>query len=141
GTNTGRRRRPGWFDLVMLRHAIRVNSCSELAISKLDVLDGFDTVRVCVAYEVDGRRTTTLPHLQSELARAVPVYEDLPGWTSSVRHARERGDLPGTAVDYLGFIEGHLGLPVRYVGVGPERDEYVVFNGGNEPLAVSPAGA
>ncbi|MPY93298.1 MAG: adenylosuccinate synthase [Acidimicrobiia bacterium] len=141
GTNTGRRRRPGWLDLVMLRQAVRLNSCSELAIAKLDVLDGFETVRVCVAYDVDGRRTTSLPDLQGELGRADPIYEDLPGWTASVRRARERGDLPPAAVDYLAFVERYLGLPVRYVGVGPERDEYVVFNGGSAPLAVSPAGA
>jgi adenylosuccinate synthase len=141
GTNTGRRRRPGWLDLVMLRQAIRLNSCSELAIAKLDVLDGFEQVRVCVAYELDGRRITSLPALQAELTRAVPIYEDLPGWPSSVRLARERDHLPAAAVDYLAYVERFLGIPVRYVGVGPDRDEYVVFNGDTTPLQATPAGA
>ncbi len=138
GTNTGRRRRPGWIDLVMLRQAIRLNSCSELAIAKMDVLDGLDTVRVCVAYEVDGVRTSTLPDVQNTLARAVPIYEDLPGWRTPLRTVRERNALPVEAIDFLAFIERHLGIPVSYVGVGPERDQYVVFNGGNQPAVVAP---
>jgi adenylosuccinate synthase len=128
GTNTGRRRRPGWLDLVMLRHAVRLNSVSELSIAKLDVLDDFERIRVCVAYEVDGHRVSHLPALQAELSRAVPVYEELPGWRSSLRAVRERRQLPSAAADYLAFVEHQVGVPVTYVGVGPERDEYVRFS-------------
>ena len=138
GTNTGRRRRPGWIDLVMLRQAVRLNSCSELAMAKLDVLDGLDPVRVCVAYEIDGERTTTLPDIQPRLAQAVPVYEDLPGWGEALRTVRERRDLPRAAVDYLAFVEAQLGIPLTYVGVGPGRDEYVVFNASGDMAPVSP---
>ena len=94
GTNTGRRRRPGWFDAVMLRHSVRLNSLSELAITKLDVLDPFDTVRVCVAYEADGRRFVRFPDDQSLLHKATPVYEDLPGWGTDLSSATEPEHMP-----------------------------------------------
>ncbi len=84
GTNTGRRRRTGWFDAVMLRHAVRLNSLSELAITKLDVLDDLDAVKVCVAYEVDGERLEHLPYHQSVLHKAKPIYEELPGWKTDL---------------------------------------------------------
>ena len=101
GTNTGRRRRVGWLDLVMLRHAVRLNSLSEVAITKLDVLDSLDVVKVCVAYDVDGRRTEYMPYHQSDVHRARPVLEELPGWRTSladvtppVGPARRGGRLP-----------------------------------------------
>ncbi|MEI2699844.1 MAG: adenylosuccinate synthase [Microthrixaceae bacterium] len=84
GVNTKRRRRPGWFDAVMLRHAVRLNSLSELAITKLDILDTFETLKVCVAYDVDGVRHDHLPYHQSDLHRAVPIYEELPGWNTDL---------------------------------------------------------
>src|SRR3954449_13275221 len=84
GTVTGRRRRPGWFDAVMLRQAVRLNSLSELAITKLDILDGLDTVKVCVAYDVRGERVTHLPYHQSDLHAATPIYEELPGWKTDL---------------------------------------------------------
>ena len=125
GTNTGRRRRPGWFDAVMLRHAVRVNSLSELAITKLDVLDALDEVKVCVAYEVDGRRLESLPDNQSLLHRATPVYERFPGWGSDLSEATEPGHLPQKAHDYVAFLEAQVGVPIRLLGVGPGRDQYV----------------
>ena len=125
GTNTGRRRRPGWIDAVMLRHAVRLNSLSELAITKLDVLDAFDEVKVCVAYEVDGRRVEHLPDDQSALHKAVPVYESFPGWASDVSEATEPGHLPQRAHDYVAFLEEQVGVPIRLLGVGPGRDQYV----------------
>ena len=128
GTNTGRRRRPGWFDAVMLRHAVRVNSLSELAITKLDILDGLDTLRVCVAYDVDGVRHDHLPYHQSDLHSAVPVYEDLPGWGTDLSTATERHQLPAEAVAYLEFLEEQVGVPVTFVGTGPGRDQYVHFS-------------
>jgi adenylosuccinate synthase len=125
GTNTGRKRRPGWFDAVMLRHAVRLNSLSELAITKLDVLDAFDEVKVCVAYEVDGRRIEHLPDNQSVLHRVQPVYETFPGWGHDLTDATEPGHLPPKAKDYVAFLEQQVGVPIRLLGVGPGRDQYV----------------
>lgn len=128
GTNTGRRRRPGWFDAVMLRQAVRLNSLSELAITKLDILDTFETLKVCVAYDVKGERHRHLPYHQSDLHAAVPVYEELPGWCTDLTSARERSDLPEQAVAYLEFLEEQVGVPITFVGVGPGRDQFVHFN-------------
>jgi adenylosuccinate synthase len=125
GTNTGRRRRPGWFDAVMLRHAVRVNSLSEVAITKLDVLDPLDELRVCVAYEIDGQRVVGYPDSQSALHRALPVYETLPGWGTEIAKAKEPHDLPDAARAYIAFLQDQVGVPIHLVGVGPGRDEYV----------------
>jgi adenylosuccinate synthase len=125
GTNTGRRRRPGWIDAVMLRHAVRLNSLSEIAITKLDVLDAFDEVKVCVAYEVDGQRIEHLPDNQSVLHRVTPVYETFPGWGTDISSSTEPGQLPARARDYVSFLEAQVGVPIRLVGVGPGRDQYV----------------
>jgi adenylosuccinate synthase len=125
GTNSGRRRRPGWFDAVMLRHAVRLNSLSELAITKLDVLDVFDEVKVCVAYDIDGQRVERLPDSQSLLHRAVPVYESFPGWGADTTDATEPTHLPSKVTDYIRFLEQQVGVPIRLLGVGPGRDQYV----------------
>jgi adenylosuccinate synthase len=127
GTNTGRRRRPGWLDLVMLRHAVRLNTISELAVTKLDVLSALDTLKVCVAYEADGERLTRLPYHQSVLYKVEPVYEELPGWRTDISGATSVSDLPTEARDYLDLIADHAGVPVSYAGVGPGRDQYVRF--------------
>ena len=125
GTNTGRRRRVGWFDAVMMRHAVRLNSLSELSIGKLDMLDIFDTLRVCVAYEADGKRHERFPDDQSLLHRVTPVYEDLPGWSGDLSSATEPDQLPSEARDYIEFLEAQVGVPITLVGVGPGRDQYV----------------
>jgi adenylosuccinate synthase len=125
GTNTGRRRRPGWFDAVMLRHAVRLNSLSELVITKLDILDVFDTVKVCVAYEADGRRYERFPDDQSLLHAVTPVYEELPGWSTDLSDCTEPHDLPPAARDYIAFLEDQVRVPIRLVGVGPGRDQFV----------------
>src|SRR5438067_664371 len=127
GTNTGRRRRTGWFDAVMMRQAVRLNSLTEIALTKLDVLDVFDTVRVCVAYEADGERYTHVPYHQSVLHKVTPVYEDLPGWHTDLTAVTSPSDLPPAARDYLAFLEAQAGVPVTYVGVGPGRDQIVRF--------------
>ncbi|HKY14269.1 MAG TPA: adenylosuccinate synthase [Microthrixaceae bacterium] len=127
GVNTGRRRRPGWFDAVMLRHAVRVNSLSEVAITKLDILDTFPTLKVCVAYEVDGVRHEHLPYHQSDLHRAVPIYEELPGWECDLTEVTEIHRLPAAARDYLSFLESQMGVPIGFVGTGPGREQYVQF--------------
>jgi adenylosuccinate synthase len=125
GTNSGRRRRPGWFDAVMLRHAVRLNSLSELAITKLDVLDALDEVKVCVAYDVDGVRYDHLPDNQSVLHRAVPIYETFPGWREDLSEATQPGQLPAKAHEYIAFLESQVGVPIHLLGVGPGRDQYV----------------
>ncbi|MDP6078100.1 MAG: adenylosuccinate synthase, partial [Acidimicrobiales bacterium] len=128
GTNTGRRRRPGWLDAVMLRYATRVNSLSELAITKLDVLDGLDAIKVCVAYEADGEHYDYLPYHQSVLHRAKPIYEELPGWQTDLSEVTERSQLPAEAEAYLQFVENQIGIPVGMVGVGPGRRQVLNFN-------------
>ncbi|MET0728007.1 MAG: adenylosuccinate synthetase, partial [Acidimicrobiales bacterium] len=125
GTNTGRRRRPGWLDAVMLRHAVRVNSLSEIAITKLDVLDAFDEVKVCVASEVAGQRIPHLPDNQSVLHQVTPVYESFPGWGGDISDSTEPGHLPTRVRDYVTFLEEQVGVPIRLLGVGPGRDQYV----------------
>lgn len=127
GTNTGRRRRVGWFDAVMMRHAVRLNSLSEIALTKLDLLDPFDTVKVCVAYEVEGVRFEHLPYHQSVLHKAVPVYEELPGWGADLSGATALRDLPKAAQDYVAFLSDQAGVPIRLVGVGPGREQFVHF--------------
>jgi len=127
GVNTGRRRRPGWFDAVMMRQAVRLNSLSEVALTKLDVLDTFEKVKVCVAYEANGERFTHPPYHQSVFHQVTPVYEELPGWQSDISSATELGDLPQAARDYVHFLAEQIGVPVRLVGVGPGREQFVRF--------------
>ncbi|MGH1489059.1 MAG: adenylosuccinate synthase [Acidimicrobiales bacterium] len=127
GTNTGRRRRPGWFDAVMLRQAVRLNSLTELAITKLDVLDTFETVKICVAYEIDGKRTEKLPYHQSDVHKAVPIYEEMPCWKTDLTAATERKHLPAEAMAYLEKIEEQVGVPVTLASTGPGRNQYLHF--------------
>jgi adenylosuccinate synthase len=127
GTNTGRKRRPGWFDAVMMRHSVRLNSLSDIALTKLDVLDGLDTVKVCVAYDVEGERYTHLPYHQSILHKAVPIYEELPGWNTDLSGFTERHQLPKNALDYIAFLEDQVKVPISLVGVGPGREQFLHF--------------
>ena len=128
GTNTGRRRRTGWFDAVMLRHAVRLNSLSELAITKLDIFDQLDSLKVCVAYEIDGQRFDHLPYHQSALHKAVPIYEELPGWTTDLTSVTRRDQLPTEALDYIRFLGDQVGVPISLVGVGPGREQFLHFD-------------
>ncbi|MEZ5343381.1 MAG: adenylosuccinate synthase [Acidimicrobiales bacterium] len=125
GVNTKRRRRPGWFDAVMLRHAVRLNSLTELAITKLDVFDTFETIKMCVAYEIDGKRVETLPYHQSEIHRAKPIYEEFPGWMCDLTAAREPGDLHPNAAAYLRALEAQVGVPVTLASTGPGRSQFI----------------
>jgi adenylosuccinate synthase len=128
GTNTGRRRRPGWLDLVMLKHASRLNTCSELALTKLDVLSPLDELKVCVAYEGDdGRRYDHVPYHQSVLHKVRPVYETLSGWGVDIERAERLDELPPEARDYVRFVEEFVGVRVSFVGVGPSREQTVVL--------------
>lgn len=128
GTNTGRRRRPGWFDAVMARHASRLNSLSEVAITKLDILDQLDTLKVCVAYEIDGERVTHLPYHQTDIHKATPIYEELPGWKTDLSELTERHQLPAEASQYLDFLEEQIGVPISLVGVGPGRRQFLHYS-------------
>ena len=127
GTNTGRRRRTGWFDAVMLRYAVRVNSLTEIALTKLDILDALDTVKVCVAYEHEGKRVEQLPYHQSVLHDCVPIYEELPGWNTDITEVTEKHDLPAAATAYIAFLEEQIGVPINLVGVGPGRRQFLHF--------------
>lgn len=127
GTNTGRRRRPGYFDCVMMRYARRVNSLSEMAIVKLDVLDQLDEIKVCVAYEHEGERIEDFPYHQTVLHNVKPIYETLPGWKTDLTQVTERSELPKAAEDYLMFLQENCGMPVSMVGVGPGRKQVIHF--------------
>ena len=125
GTNTGRRRRTGWFDTVMARQAVRVNGITELALTKLDVLNSLESLQVCVAYDVGGNRYEHMPHLLADLERAAPIYEQLPGWQTDLSDVLEARELPAQARGYLAFLRDQVGVPIRLVSLGPGREQYV----------------
>jgi adenylosuccinate synthase len=126
GTTTGRRRRCGWMDLVALRYAVRLNGMDALAITKLDVLSGIGPLRVAVRYRSkEGAVLDTFPYHQSILHSATPEYEELPGFDLDLTSCRNAEDLPQEARDYLGFIADFVGVPVRLVGVGPDREQVI----------------
>jgi adenylosuccinate synthase len=126
GTTTGRRRRCGWMDLVALRYAVRLNRMDSLAITKLDVLSGIGPLRVAVRYRSrEGAVLDSFPYHQSILHSATPEYEELPGFDDDIEQCREEGELPQAARDYLGFISDFVGVPIRLVGVGPDRDQII----------------
>ena len=126
GTTTGRPRRCGWFDAPIARYATRINGVTDFVLTKLDVLTGLDSVPVCVAYDIDGVRHDELPMNQTDFARAVPIYESLPGWTEDIRGARALEELPRTARDYVDALEKMIKAPISAIGVGPGRDETIV---------------
>jgi len=125
GATTGRPRRCGWFDAVVLRYAARVNGLTGLALTKLDVLDSFDEVKVAVAYEADGQVLEEFPEDLAVLERARPIYETLPGWRAPTGGARAVEDLPARARGYLERIEELTGVPIWFVSVGTERGEII----------------
>jgi adenylosuccinate synthase len=125
GTNTGRRRRCGWFDVPMARQAARLNSLSDIALTKLDVLDALESVKVCVAYEADGTRYDYPPYHQSVLHAVTPVYEELEGWREDLTACTSFDDLPRAAKDYVAFLAERIGVPIHVVGVGPGREQFV----------------
>jgi len=128
GTTTGRPRRCGWFDAVIARYAARVNGVTDFVLTKLDVLTGLDTVPVCVAYDVDGVRHDEMPVNQSDFHHAVPVYEELPGWSEDISGARSVEDLPKAARAYVDTVEEMAGARISAIGVGPDRDQTVVVH-------------
>ena len=125
GTVTGRRRRVGWFDVPMLRQAIRLNSISEVALAKIDKLDQFDVLKVCVAYEYDGARYEYPPYHQSEFHKVRPVYVEMPGWRTDLSGAEEVEQLPSEARDFVRVISTEARIPIHLLGVGPSRHQFV----------------
>jgi len=125
GTVTGRRRRCGWLDLVALRYSVRVNSLTDLFMTKLDILSEFDTLKIATAYSSLGERYTELPRQQRVLYNCSPVYRELSGWHSDISTVRRVDDLPKEARAYLDFIEEDTGVPVRWISVGPERTQVI----------------
>jgi len=126
GTTTGRGRRCGWMDLVVLRHACRVNSLSGLVVTRLDVIAGFETVKAAVAYELRGKTLDYVPANTFDLESVKPVYHEVKGWSGDIRSARKLDDLPREARDYLEFIETYTGVPVAIISVGPDRAETIM---------------
>jgi adenylosuccinate synthase len=127
GTTTGRPRRCGWYDAVIARYAARVNGVTDFVLTKLDVLSGLERIPVCVAYEVDGRRLDEMPMTQTEFHHAVPVYEELEGWSEDISGARTLEDLPPAAQRYVRTLEEMSGAPFSSVGVGPDREQTLVL--------------
>jgi len=121
GATTGRKRRCGWLDLVVLRESARLNGPTDLAITKLDVLSGLKEIKLCTAYEYRGETITYPPQEQNGMAHATPVYETMPGWDEDITQARSWDDLPEAAVNYLRRIEEISGVKIGYVSVGPDR--------------------
>lgn len=122
GVTTGRRRRVGWFDGVIANYSARVNGLTDLALTKLDVLSEFDTIKVCVAYECDGTRYTTVPEHEHVFAAAKPVYEDVPGWKDDISGCRSFEDLPREARDYVELVEDLAHTRVSIISVSPDRE-------------------
>ncbi len=125
GTTTGRPRRCGWLDLVALRYAARINGFTGLCITKLDVLDSFDTLKVCTKYKWNDKVFDELPPAQHIFSQVEPIYEELPGWKSDITGARSVKDLPDETIDYLNFIVKNVQVPISLISVGPKREEHI----------------
>ena len=126
GTVTGRKRRCGWFDAVLVRQTCATSGVSGIALTKLDVLDGFKTLKICVAYDLDGQRLDYLPIAADAQARCTPIYEELEGWSETTAGARSWADLPGAAIKYVRRIEELIQCPVALVSTSPERDDTIL---------------
>jgi adenylosuccinate synthase len=125
GATTGRKRRCGWLDLVVLRHAVRVNGITHLALLKLDILTGLPEIRACTGYRWKGEVLRELPASLTRLGQCEPIYQNFPGWSESISVARRFEDLPRAARDYVGWVEAQLEVPAALIGVGPERDSII----------------
>ena len=126
GTVTGRKRRCGWFDAVLVRQTCAISGINGISLTKLDVLDGFDTLKICVAYDLDGKRLDYLPTAADEQARCVPIYEEIEGWQETTQGARSWADLPGAAIKYVRRIEELIQCPVALLSTSPERDDTIL---------------
>ena len=128
GTVTGRARRCGWFDAVMVRQSVKINGTDGIALTKLDVLDGIDSLKICVGYELDGRRIDYLPTTSNQQDRLKPVYETLEGWSESTRGSRSWDELPTNAQEYIRYIESLIGSPISLLSTSPERDDTIMLH-------------
>ncbi|WP_417719901.1 adenylosuccinate synthase [Salipiger sp.] len=126
GTVTGRKRRCGWFDSVLVRQTCVTSGVNGISLTKLDVLDGFETIRICTGYELDGETLDYLPTAAEQQARCTPIYEEMQGWSESTEGARSWNDLPGNAVKYVRRIEELIGCPVALLSTSPEREDTIL---------------
>ena len=126
GTNTGRQRRCGWFDAVLVRQTCATSGVNGISFTKLDVLDGFETLKICVGYELDGQELDYLPTAADQQARCKPIYEEMPGWSESTEGARSWNDLPANAVKYVRRVEELIGCPVAMLSTSPEREDTIL---------------
>ena len=128
GVTTGRARRCGWFDAPVARYATRINGLTDIFLTKLDVLTGWEKIPVCVAYDIDGTRSDELPMTQTEFHHAKPIYEYLPGWSEDITGAKTLEDLPANARAYVKFLEEQSGARISAIGVGQDRDATISIN-------------
>ncbi|QBF32753.1 adenylosuccinate synthase [Thalassococcus sp. S3] len=126
GTVTGRKRRCGWFDAVLVRQTCATSGVNGISLTKLDVLDGFDTLKICVGYDLDGERLEYLPTAADQQARCTPIYEEMPGWHESTEGARSWADLPANAIKYVRRVEELIECPVALLSTSPERDDTIL---------------
>ncbi len=125
GTTTGRPRRCGWLDLVVLKHAVRVNGLTQIALTKIDILSGFDSVKICTAYDHQGNRLERYPYDMSMLTSCEPVYQEFDAWTQNIRPCRKYSDLPAALREIVSFIEKETGVPVTIISTGPDRNDTI----------------
>ena len=128
GVNTGRRRRCGWFDAVLVRQTVKTSGIDGIALTKLDILDGFETIEVCTHYELDGQRVDRLPASQAAQARVKPIYETIEGWNGTTAGARSWAQLPAQAIKYVRRIEELIGAPVALLSTSPEREDTILVH-------------
>ncbi|ATG36307.1 adenylosuccinate synthetase PurA [Phaeobacter piscinae] len=126
GTTTGRQRRCGWFDACLVRQTCATSGITGISLTKLDVLDGFETLKICVGYELDGSRLDYLPTAADQQARCTPIYEEMPGWSESTEGARSWNDLPANAIKYVKRVEELIDCPVALLSTSPERDDTIL---------------
>jgi len=125
GATTGRPRRCGWFDAFLLNYSRMINGIERVAITKLDVLSNFDEIKVCVGYEINGKRLQSFPTTESQLSKVVPIYETLPGWKTDITNVKTYDELPAETKNYLSFISEHSGFEIAFVSVGPKRSQTI----------------
>jgi len=128
GVNTGRRRRCGWFDAVLVRQTVKTSGIDGIALTKLDILDGFETIKVCTGYRLDGQLISRFPASQAAQARVEPVYETIEGWSGTTANARSWADLPAQAIKYVRRIEELIEAPVALLSTSPERDDTILVH-------------
>jgi len=127
GATTGRARRCGWFDAMVVRKGVRTSGVDMLALTKLDVLSGLDPIRICVGYELDGQRLEEAPASADQLERVTPIFEECPGWTEDISNAKSVDDLPEAVRAYIVRLENLVGVPVGIISVGPARDATITL--------------